>query len=388
MVSSDFAQSSRISSVSSEPAVQSATKPYPWIMSPVIDFVCIYGGAFWLLFFTHVLIFGWNPIGENNLQFQAPAGMNFALTKFFVILSVITPNIFSNAHTAATYMRIYATPESREQFKVYGQYLAALPFVLFASALLYPPLQGVYVYLHMMWVFQHYTSQTYGVSLIYCYKRGYNMNVREKQIFKLLLTAIAIFVVTRLLCMREFVTYDLWGIPVPFANLPRPIHYASQVFLGGVFLAFASMVVRKYIRERKMIPMPCLTMLLGVWCLAVASGYGTIILWLWGTPFLHGAQYCMVSLSYYLKERGMPEGMGTNQIARLIMTWPAIRWIGMTVLGGCFIYIGVPDFFEKFGYSFMIIFSVVTACVNFHHFLTDAAIWKLRDPKMREILIS
>jgi hypothetical protein len=263
-----------------------------------------------------------------------------------------------------------------------------MPFILFASALICPPLMGVYVYLHMMWVFQHYTSQTYGVSLIYCYKQGYNMSVREKQIFKLLLTAIALFVITRLLCIRELCACDVWGIPIPFADLPRPIHYLSQIFVGAVSIAFGGVVVRKYLLEGKLIPMPCVAMLMGVWALAVATGYSTIILWLWGTPFLHGAQYCMVSLSYYLKEKGMPEGMGTNQIARLLTTWPAIKWIMMTIMGGCFIYVGIPDFFTKFGYDYMVIFSVVTACVNFHHFLTDAAIWRLRDPKMRQILIS
>ena len=43
---------------------------------------------------------------------------------------------------------------------------------------------GTFVYIYLITVFWHYTAQTFGISLIYCYKRGYIMSNIEKDIFR------------------------------------------------------------------------------------------------------------------------------------------------------------------------------------------------------------
>jgi hypothetical protein len=48
----------------------------------------------------------------------------------------------------------------------------------------------------------------------------------------------------------------------------------------------------------------------------------------------------------------------------------------------------VPHFLETFGIKFVIAATCIQACLNFHHFVTDAAIWRLRDPKARKILLA
>ncbi|MBX9667644.1 MAG: hypothetical protein K2X93_08510 [Candidatus Obscuribacterales bacterium] len=373
---------------SSPPTDKAADKPYPWIISPVVDFIFIYGGAFWLLFFTHVLLFGWNAADPPNLTLKGGPVCDYAITGFFGILAVTTPVLLSNAHTCATYLRIYANKESREEFKFYGKYLIIAPPLLLALALIFPQLQGWIIYIHMGWVFQHYTSQTYGISLIYCYKNGYFMNEKEKAIFKRLQLSIALYVITMLLCIKENVTTNMWGVKIPFVGLPREIHYVAIGFCGIMTLLFIGSIIGKYRREKKMIPMPVLLMVIGVGFIGMSTGYASTILWLWGTPFLHGAQYCLVSLSYYIKERGLPAGMKTSQIAKLLLTKPALRWMGLALLGGCFIYIVIPQILADNGWDFMAMVSVITGCVNFHHFLTDAAIWRMRDPKIKKLLIS
>lgn len=80
--------------------------------------------------------------------------------------------------------------------------------------------------------------------------------------------------------------------------------------------------------------------------------------------------------------------MNSSQIASAILTRPAVKWLLWALIGGNFIYIVIPHIMSDFGWSFMAIVSVVQACVNFHHFLTDAAIWKLRDDKTRRLLIA
>jgi hypothetical protein len=36
----------------------------------------------------------------------------------------------------------------------------------------------------------------------------------------------------------------------------------------------------------------------------------------------------------------------------------------------------------------VIVATIIQACVNFHHFVTDAAVWRLRDPVSRKVLIA
>jgi hypothetical protein len=397
MVSSDFGfndnialpdvKSAKPELTGAQPA-DTAVAVNPWIISPVIDFIFIYGGAFWVLFILHVALFGFNAANLTNLRVHAGATIDWGISQWWVLMALTTPVLINNTHTWATYMRIYGSSEDRERFKFYGRYLIWLPLVLFASSIIYPPLQGWIIYIHMGWVFQHYTSQTYGVGLIYCYKRNYIMDNREKQVYKLMLSSISMYVITQLLCIKSVMPADMWGVPLPFAGFPPQLHYMAVAFLVIMSFVFSGFVIRRYIRDKTLMPLPCLTMILGVALLGTINDYGSLIAWLWAPPFLHGAQYCLISLAYYLKEKGLPNGLHTSQISKALLTLPAIKWMAWAIMGGNFIYIVIPHIMADFGFSFMAIVSVVQGCVNFHHFLTDGAIWKLRDQKTRQILIS
>ncbi|MBX3137905.1 hypothetical protein KF707_16890 [Candidatus Obscuribacterales bacterium] len=392
MVSSAFNENRAFPEIpsdnSSAKPAEKADAPYPWVISPVLDFVFIYGGVFWLMCVMHVMLFGFNAANLENLKYHVGGPVDWGVSQWWVLMAMVTPVLINNTHTWATYMRIYGSTEDRERFKFYGRYLIWAPLILFVSALIYPPLQGWVVYVHMGWVFQHYTSQTYGVGLIYCYKRNYVMSAREKQIYKLLLASISGYVITQLACMREAVPADMWGVPLPFLGLPREIHTAAVGFLIVMSVMFTGMVIVHYFKHKRMMPFPTLTMTLGVALLGMATDYGSLIAWLWAPPFLHGAQYCLISLSYYLKEKGLPNGWSSADISKALLTKPAIKWMAWAIIGGNFIYVVIPHIMADFGWSFMAIVSVVQGCVNFHHFLTDGAIWKLRDAKTRQLLIS
>jgi len=42
----------------------------------------------------------------------------------------------------------------------------------------------------------------------------------------------------------------------------------------------------------------------------------------------------------------------------------------------------------QIGFPFAMMGGLVLACVNYHHFITDAAIWRLKDPRCRKILLA
>jgi hypothetical protein len=385
LVSSSFVAQS---GVAENTEMESArTGPNPWIVSPTIDFFFVCGGIVWLLCGLHLMYAGWHPYEVMYGTIKSPAA-NAAVSKALIIVSMIGVYFFADTHTAATYMRVYATPESRKQFKLYGTYLPWVSLLLFIGAMCYQPMASCVVYIHLMWVFQHYTSQSYGIALIYCYKRGYMMSKLERDVFKYMLQAVAATVITRILCIRAFSPWDYYGLSMPFWNFPIWMFYVSELALVSLTLVWVGLIVRKYFVEKKLIPLPTVMTVLCVATIGLSIGYANAMLWLWGAAFFHGSQYCIVSLAYHLKERGLPEGMSTWDLSKALLTPAALKWMGMVILAGVFIYVGVPDFFSKFGFNFVVTASVIQACLNFHHFVTDAAIWRLRDPKCREILLA
>ena len=89
------------------------------------------------------------------------------------------------------------SPEDQARFKFHRTWLAYSTVPMFILGLSVPGLTGVFVYIYLITVFWHYTAQTFGISLIYCYKRGYIMNQMEKDIFRWFMFSMVGFVSVR-----------------------------------------------------------------------------------------------------------------------------------------------------------------------------------------------
>jgi hypothetical protein len=48
----------------------------------------------------------------------------------------------------------------------------------------------------------------------------------------------------------------------------------------------------------------------------------------------------------------------------------------------------LPGLLQDFGFDYKVAFATIFCVINFHHFLIDAAIWRLRDPRVRNLLIA
>jgi hypothetical protein len=66
----------------------------------------------------------------------------------------------------------------------------------------------------------------------------------------------------------------------------------------------------------------------------------------------------------------------------------SLKYWAYVIVGGMFIYVFVPHFMMYFGLTFGLVATVIQACINFHHFVSDAAIWRLRDNRCREVLLA
>lgn len=361
-----------------------ASKPYPWIISPVFDFLFVTGGLVWLLFIANYSLIG------NELPFDRSDSRHLIL----LTAVYVSQHVFFDAHNIATYFRLWGSPEDRETFKFYRTWLFYAAIALFVFCVVMRPIIGTLVFWYVVVIFWHYAMQTFGVALIYCEKRSYQFTGFEREVFRTLMLVLSAYAIARFLVTQELAPYNLYGAASPFwipLNTPASLLVLKiiTVALITVSVVFAFVVVRKLIVDKRILPFPVVMMLATIGALACAPKEVNGLLWLYVPGLYHASQYMAVSLSYYVKERGLPEGMNANLIAQEIRKWPALNYFGKAVLIGCTLYIVLPHLIQLVGlggYDEMIGLTFVV--VNYHHFATDAAIWRLRDVRVRKILIA
>lgn len=347
----------------------------PWVIGPVFDLLFIAGGIPIVLIVANVLSTGW-LLPEPTTAEQ----------KLLLGVVLVGQHLFANSHNIATYLRIWGSTEDRERFRFHRTWLVVICLGLFAWGTVSEAATGVLVYIFLMAVFWHYAAQSYGVALIYCYKRNYILRPIEKRLMRLCITSLSAFAILRILSFREFSPMEWYGVPMPFwGPLPPLLFHSAAILFSLSVLGFCGVVVLKLIREGTLFPLPSLMVLVAVITMGL-SGRGTnAVLWFYIPPFFHGTQYLAIYLTYALKERGEE---GPISLGRLLRSPLAGRLFATTIAMGFVLYIGIPTLFEQFGFNYAMIGGLVLATVSFHHFLTDAAIWKLRDPRCRELLLA
>jgi hypothetical protein len=358
-----------------------STAPNPWVVSPVIDFLFVYGGLVWTLMFITVLCISTTALSGNFT--------NGSASKWIFFLFPLGQHLLGNPHTGATYWRIYGSQESRKTFSFYTGILplACIPF--FIAGVVWPAFGSALLYIYLLWTYQHYSAQAFGIGLIYCYKRGYILSQTGKELFRWLMLSLPAFQVIRSLTFKNYATNVFFGVPLPFwGPLPTWIFELARLELTAVAAAFTVVVAYKLIRDRQFIPIPTLMLLATAAAFCLSYGQYNLMLWVFLPGFFHGSQYLAVSLGYYLKERGLTKVLPTSQIVALFRSDAALKYWGVAVMAGSLIYIGIPYFFYEWGCNFTLVAGTVVAVVNFHHYITDAAIWRLRDPRTRKLLVA
>jgi len=329
----------------------------------------------------NVFFLGW------TVPLDAMAGQ--PISRGLLLTALLGQHLFADSHTAATYLRIFPIEETRQKFQFFTKYLPVALLPLFFYGIVAPGGAGDLVYLYLITVFWHYSAQSFGISLIYCYKRGYMLKPKEREIYRWFIYTMIIFIFVRMLTFKEHSPAQFYGVKLPFWG-PLPVELYNVALAAFVIMsaAFAWVVCFKAVTERKLPPLPSILIIATVALIGFSEGTLNALCWMYGPPFFHGSQYIAVSLAYYLKERGLPEGSPASAVAKLFWKPSTFQYMGVIILSGVFIYVGIPHFFNQLGYDFGMVAGCCLAVFNFHHFATDAAIWRLRDPKCRKLLLA
>ncbi len=353
--------------------------PYPWIIGPAFDWIFVTGGGVLLLVLANWAFLGWRvPINTND-------------TASLVLLTCLflSQHLFADSHNTATYLRLWGSSIDRDRFKFHRTWLVYITLALFAAGLIWPVVVSYLVFAYLLAVFWHYAAQAFGMALIYCYKRGYRLTVGEKRIFKAFILCMSGMVILRMLSVTLYRPVNFFGVPMPtWPVLPEFLYHAAMAITAVLLVGFVGVILRKLFYERRMMPLPAIAIVATVAMLGLSSAGANYMLWFYVPGFFHGSQYIAVSLAYRLKEEGLGENVSNRQIAKVVTGPRGRAYLGLVVVLGGFFYIVVPYFFGQLGFQYAIVAGLCLACINFHHFITDAAIWRMRDSRCREILIA
>jgi hypothetical protein len=350
-----------------------AANSYGWILHPAIDLMMCCGGLVWLLFAFH--------------NFLVLPLHNEKLTALMSLLVIIATHALSETHTSATLFRAYATTETRKRYSLYTKWAALACAALALAGLFIKGFTPVMAKVYMLWVVQHFTAQTYGLCLLYCYKNNYKLGDRDKLVLSGLLNLTAAYAIIRQLTYKEWNGNGFLAQTIPFwGPLPEWICTASMYSVVLAAAAFVAITAIKFAKERQILPLPAAFMLLTGVSIFVVGRDIAGVLWLYVPAFFHGAQYVVVTCAHHLKEKGLPEGTAPSEMWRLLSSPTALKYLGSLLGAAVIIYIGVPRLLQDCGFDYTLTFATIFCAVNLHHFLTDQAIWKLRDPKLRKAL--
>lgn len=353
---------------------QDAASSYPWILHPFLDLVFCCGGMVWLFFIAH--FFGFGP--EN---ISKPVQLLLA----FATLGGIA---LSETHVMATLARVY-TGKSASRFAPRTTVAAAACAILALIGSFQQELVPVLLKVYLLFVAQHFTAQTFGLTMLYCAKQGYFMSKQEKLPLAVLMQSTMAVAVLRQLSWREWSVSELLGFKLPFwGALPEWVCHTAELVLCASAFTFIAALIQKWRKEGKVFPLPAALMTFTGVFVFLAGKEISDTLWIYVPAFFHGSQYICISLALYIKEKGMPEGMTPQQIGQLVTEPVSLKYLAVLTLGALIFFQVLPLAAGLIGMNAAATAASTFAAIHLHHFITDSAIWKLRDADTRKLLLS
>ena len=300
-----------------------------------------------------------------------PAGLDVTATLALFL-------VFNFPHFAATNWRLYRTAGNARQFPVTAWGLPALFVALVAAGLSHPSLVApALIGLYYLWSPFHYSGQALGITLLYGRRSGFEIGRAER--LGLATFVYAAFVNSFAALDRGDADLSFYGIEYPRFGLPAwigPVTLALVVAGGGLFL---SKVALQALRTRRAPPvallMPAAAHL--VWFVVAKRTNTPLFLAL--VASFHSLQYLLVAWAVQIQER---RAETRAEPTREFVLNQSLKWAAGNVGLGLLLFLALPWVVSLLatGLPTQVVFGIVWAALNVHHFFVDGVIWKLRRP--------
>ncbi len=310
--------------------------------------------------------------------------------------------VINDPHFAVTYLLFYKNAKQRafsREFSVaqrirYGIAGLLVPVVLGIWAIAAITLRsaqtlGWMVQLMFLLVGWHYVKQGFGVLTVLSARRGVRVSPRERAaLLAHCFAGWAYAWANPAIAAGEF---EEKGVVYFAPAHPRWLELLAGAALGLSTIALAGVLLVKWRRERKMLPIaPLSGLLITVWSWTIYSSIDPLIRYV--IPALHSIQY--LYFVWLMKRNEARESEGPPMFGRPVAV--RVGALALSALGlGWFLFRGAPTFLDTVFASrprhgvgadalgetpFFAAFFVV---VNIHHYFMDNVIWRRDNPDTR-----
>ena len=311
----------------------------------------------------------------------------------FVLLCTGVP------HYGATLLRVYGTADARRRYSRYGLWFGLAVLAAFALSLATPDIGRWFITLYLTWSPWHYTAQNFGLAMMFLHRGGFNVDLALRRLVKLsfVLTYVVLFAGihgVRSSGGRDPVYSAQGGYLFASLDLPDAL---VQIVLALALLAYVCVITLMFLRLRKQGRVARLAPVVGLVASQLAWFVAPVLVGrrypgLWGASgpialafiwvaVAHSVQYLWISV-YFARASGVAA-------ATLRAT---AGYVAMAILLGAALWV-VPAYVCAPGALGFLAFDsglglLVASAVNLHHFLLDGVIWRLRDARVGEALVS
>ena len=288
--------------------------------------------------------------------------------------------LFVGPHYAATWQRAYT---SREVLRAHPVVTLVVPPVLAAAAFAavrYPGTFGLaYFGLYVIWSGYHYSGQSLGLLMLYPLRQGARLAPTEKRLMSLplytswILSVLGLF---RLTGTARNPAYE--AVRRAWSGPPLP-NWVTALGVIALVASFAGVVGVARARRRRGQPLPWPSYaVLSAQVLWFSVGLFYPFFNITLVPIFHSLQYLALTSWHACHGRG---DAGPRRFAGYAV---------MTLVLG----LGInPGLFALFGHGrstsdLLLVSAAVITFVNLHHFLLDGRIWRLRERRVVQTMVS
>ncbi|MDX2226378.1 MAG: tetratricopeptide repeat protein [Verrucomicrobiae bacterium] len=284
----------------------------------------------------------------------------------------------NNPHYMATWVRAFS---SREDFLAHRTVIVGAT-VLAAGALVAGHFSWTFFLVlwtvYLTWSPWHYSSQNFGLALLFLKHRGLKVEAREKKCLSLsfIFSCAAWFFAVHVQGNLDPYVITL-GIPVFWSQVA--VWVCLTLFAG--FGIFAWMILLRRGSLSDLFPSLVLWLTQTLW-FAAPVAYQSLQVHQFSTAsysggvlaFMHCAQYLWFTTYFSRRQQGEK-------------AWGFDRYYLLLIVGGLALFVPGPWLASRlFGFDLAQSALVFIAVVNIHHFIIDGVVWKLREKRVSRIL--
>jgi len=363
-----------------------------FLFNPLVDFLCLGGGALYLL-----LILALVPLEENILTIG-------------VVMLWLT-NLVNHPHFAYSYQIFYRdfrnklfgtsfTPVLRIRYAVAGIAVPLILIIFFGVSIGLGDLKLVASSALLMGflVGWHYVKQGYGMLMLDAVFHKRFFTLIEKKI--LLINAYAVWIFSWAKANNMIQQQNIWGIEYFTLDVPDIFFHTTMVIALTSTLFTCHLLVKKWLKNGFNLPINGVTayvVSLYVWVLLFSFNPAWIIV----IPALHSLQYMIVVWRYQLnRSQSAPNAKAPSSpwLATVgIKTRFSERFAGFVISGVALGALGfwlapvyldavIPYDREIFGNNLFLFTFWIT--INVHHYFIDNVIWRRGNPDTQQFLFT